>query len=149
TENEGEKVMFAPEAPEVLFQDYGTGRLKNGMATISIDPIFANNIDVDTRPLKVFVQLEGNCNGVYVTNKSANGFTVIELNNSKSNVPFSWQIVANRKDDNARNESEGYKYANLHFPDAPEPMEVKAGIASEINPNTHPTPKPVTITASG
>ncbi|HUH48094.1 MAG TPA: hypothetical protein VLZ54_13125, partial [Arenibacter sp.] len=105
TENEGKKVMFAPEAPEVLFQDYGTGRLKNGMATISIDPIFANNIDVDTRPLKVFVQLEGNCNGVYVTNKSANGFTVIELNNGKSNVPFSWQIVANRKDDNARNGS--------------------------------------------
>jgi hypothetical protein len=63
--------MFAPEAPEVLFEDYGVGQLINGEAITSIDPIFSNNSHVDSNhPLKVFIQLEGDCNGVYVTNKS-------------------------------------------------------------------------------
>jgi len=31
-ENEGKKIMFASEAPEVLFEDYGTATLVNGTA---------------------------------------------------------------------------------------------------------------------
>jgi hypothetical protein len=91
--------MFCPETPEVLFQDYGTGQLVDGSAHINIDPIFTKNITVDeNHPLKVFIQLEGDCSGVFVANKSATGFDVIELNGGSSNVPFSWSIVANRSD---------------------------------------------------
>ncbi len=141
-ESDSKKIMFAPEAPEVLFQDYGIGQLVNGTTTIIIDPIFSRNIDVNnSRPLKVFIQLEGDCNGVYVTNKSANGFTVNELQNGRANVPFSWQIVANRKDEAGRNGSEGSTYASLRFPDAPGPMEIKTGIAQEIIMKNEITPK--------
>lgn len=120
--NPGEqKIMFAPEAPEVLFQDYGTGRLINGKAHIQIDPIFTRNIYVsDEKPLKVFITLEGDCNGVYVTNKSATGFTVKELQGGTSNAPFSWQIVANRADE--MNNGERTVYQSLRFPDAPQKM---------------------------
>jgi hypothetical protein len=112
------KVMFAPEAPEVLFEDYGVGQLTNGTANISIDPTFANNIVVDaSHPLKVFIQLEGDCNGVFVTNKSASGFTVRELQNGTSNVSFSYHIVANRRSETANGETSDY--SNLRFPDAP------------------------------
>lgn len=95
---EDEKVtMICPEAPENLFMDYGNGKLVNGNAHIDIDPILAKNILVDeTHPLKVFVQLEGECNGVYVTNKSKEGFDVKELQNGNSNVSFSYSIIANR-----------------------------------------------------
>ena len=114
------KIMFAPEAPEVLFEDYGIGQLSNGTSYIDIDPNFTNNIIVDAdHPLKVFIQLEGNCNGVYVTQKSAEGFMVKELQNGNSNVSFSWHIVANRKDDIGSSSSENSEYANLRFPDAP------------------------------
>ncbi|UPQ80032.1 hypothetical protein M0M57_04150 [Flavobacterium azooxidireducens] len=90
-------VMPAVSAPESLFQDYGTGRLINGRAQIKIDEILSDNILVDERhPLKVFIQLEGECNGVYVTNKSAKGFDVIELANGNSNVEFSYSLVATR-----------------------------------------------------
>ncbi len=90
-------LMPAVSAPESLFQDYGTGTLYNGRATVSIHPILTENILVDdTHQLKVFVQLEGECNGVYVTNKSSSGFEVIELNNGKSNVSFSYSIIATR-----------------------------------------------------
>ncbi|PJB15905.1 MAG: hypothetical protein CO118_01785 [Flavobacteriales bacterium CG_4_9_14_3_um_filter_32_8] len=96
--NEGEKVtMSAPESPDILFMDFGTGQLNNGIIHVTIDPIFTKNIHVDAEhPIKIFVQLEGECNGVYVANKSASGFDVIELNGGTSNVSFSYSITANR-----------------------------------------------------
>lgn len=95
---DGEKVILnCPEGPENWFMDYGTGKLIDGVAHIEIDPILAKNIVVnEEHPLKVFIQLEGDCNGVYVTNKSANGFDVKELQGGDSNVSFSYSIVANR-----------------------------------------------------
>ena len=125
TRSSRQKVMFAPEAPEVLFEDYGTGQLNGGRADITIDPIFANNIHVDaSHPLKVFIQLEGDCNGVYVTNKSKDGFTVVELNKGRSNVSFSWHIVANRKDVEGATDEERVIYSSLRFPDAPTKIEL-------------------------
>ncbi|MCW5520245.1 hypothetical protein J1N09_10375 [Aureitalea sp. L0-47] len=122
--NGDKKVMFASEAPEVLLEDYGTGRLANGTANISIDPILTNNILVDqSHPLKVFIQLEGDCNGVYVTNKSATGFTVKELQNGNSNVSFSYHIVANRKNETGRSVNENSNYSDLRFPDAPDALD--------------------------
>lgn len=91
--------LSCPEAPENLFQDVGTGRLLNGRAHIALDPLLANNIVVNERhPLRVFVQLEGECRGVYVTGKTQYGFDVVELNSGSSNVPFTWMVVANRAD---------------------------------------------------
>ena len=96
------RVMFCTEAPEVLFQDFGESQLVNGKATIKLEEILSKNIS-EKKPVKVFIQLEGDCNGVYVTNKSNKGFTVTELNNGRSNTKFSWQIIGNRAD--AKNES--------------------------------------------
>ena len=129
------KIMFAPEAPEVLFEDYGTGQLTNGSVKINIDPIFAKNIFVDEKhPLKVFIQLEGDCNGVFVTNKSKDGFTVKELNNGKSNVKFSWHIVGNRADEIYEN-GEKSNYQTLRYPDAPGPLKVTPAESKELKPS--------------
>ena len=95
--NDNLVTLVCPEAPEILFEDYGLGELVNGEAHIYIDPIFSKNILVNEKhPLKVFIQLEGDCNGVYITNKTVNSFDVKELNGGKSNVKFAWHIVANR-----------------------------------------------------
>ncbi|MGE5402071.1 MAG: hypothetical protein ACM3S2_16865 [Ignavibacteriales bacterium] len=92
-------LMFAPAATEVLLQDYGTGKLEKGTAHILLDPVFSEMIFTDeANPIKVFVQVEGECNGVFVTNKSKEGFEVKELNGGKSGVSFSWQVVAKRMD---------------------------------------------------
>jgi hypothetical protein len=94
-----DRVMYCPEAPEVLFEDYGTGQLVNGSAYIALDPIFALNVKIDEEhPMKVFIQLEGECNGVYVDLKTAQGFQVTELNGGNSNTKFSWHVVCNRAD---------------------------------------------------
>ncbi len=90
--------------------------MSNGIAHISIDPIFAKNIIVnDKHPLRVFIQLEGDCEGVFVTNKSQNSFDVVELKNGKSNVSFTYTIVANRADEVLQDGSIS-KYSEERFP---------------------------------
>lgn len=119
-EQDKKHIMFAPEAPEILFQDYGIGKLRNGVVEIEIDPILAKNIVVNEKhPLKVFIQLEGDCNGVFVTNKTAKGFTVKELQNGTSNVDFSYQIVATRIDRTDGNGNVLSKNADVRLPIAP------------------------------
>lgn len=137
-ENEEKHIMFAPEAPEILFQDFGIGQLVNGEVSITIDPIVAKNIFVDEKhPLKVFIQLKGDCKGVYVTAESANGFTVKELQGGNSNVAFSYQIVANRAD---RIDSEGNvlsKHVDVRLPKAPGALEQLKGQTNEVKINRH------------
>ncbi|QRM90514.1 hypothetical protein FG167_15160 [Lacinutrix sp. WUR7] len=120
--------MSATETPEILFQDYGIGQLENGTARINIDQNFSKNIRVDTEhPMKVFVQLEGDCNGVFVTNKSANGFDVKELQDGNSNASFSWSIVATRADAEFILQDGRVRISNNgeRFQPAPGPMNVK------------------------
>ena len=110
------RVMFCTEAPEVLFQDFGEGQLVNGKAHVTIDPVLAMNMDPN-KPVKVFIQLEGNCQGVYVENKSINGFDVVELNNGNSNTKFTWQIVGNRAN------TATSQYADARFPVGPQRVQ--------------------------
>jgi len=114
------RVMFAPEAPEIVFQDYGVGQLVNGEAQIKLDAVLKKSLHIDAEhPLKVYVTLEGDCNGVYVTNKSIDGFTVKELKNGTSNAAFSWQIVANRADTKDANGQVISKHVGLRLPNGP------------------------------
>ncbi|PLW98656.1 MAG: hypothetical protein C0591_04000 [Marinilabiliales bacterium] len=134
--NENPVVMYCPEAPEVLFQDYGIGQLVNGKTHVALDPILQKNIQIDVNhPMKVFVTLEGDCNGVYVTNKSANGFDVIELRGGTSNVSFSWQIVATRASEefiqkDGTTESSDF---SKRFPPAPGPIDTEMSRGITIN----------------
>ncbi len=115
--------LSCPEAPENLFEDYGQGKLVNGIAHITIDPNFAKNITVnEIHPLRVFVQLEGDCKGVYVSNKTQNGFDVIELAGGSSNTSFSWNIVANRADE-LLSDGTVAKYTSERFAPAPGPIK--------------------------
>jgi hypothetical protein len=106
---EGKKNLFAPESPEPWFEDFGEGQLVNGTSgKISLDPKFHDCITVDRdNPLKVFVQLRDNCNGVYVKTYD-DGFEVIELNDGNSNAQFTYRVVGKWKGNE-----------NLRFPDAP------------------------------
>ena len=132
TKNES-VTMFCPESPEVLFQDFGRGQLVNGKAIIQLDEVFSKNIYVDEkRPLRVFIQLEGNCKGVYVANKTKEGFEVIELDGGQSNVNFSYFVSANRADDYDENGNLISNFAKIRFPEAPEMLETKTIEATKI-----------------
>jgi len=110
--------LHAPETPEFYFQDYGQGKLTNGRAHIEIDPILAKNVAInENHPLRVFVQLEGECKGVYVTNKTNHGFDVVELNGGSSNTSFQWSITCNVAD--AMVGTRLSKFADIRFEAGP------------------------------
>jgi len=123
------RIMFSPEAPEIVFQDYGVGKLINGSVRINLDPILKGSLFINEQhPLKVYVTLEGDCNGIYVTDKSADGFTVKEIQGGTSNVSFSWQIVANRADTKDASGNIVSKHVGLRLPVGPtslKPIEKK------------------------
>jgi len=73
----------------------------------------------EQHPLKVFIQLEGDCNGVFVTEKSSSGFRVKELNKGRSSVNFSWHIVGNRADSKDANGNINSEFENLRLPIGP------------------------------
>jgi len=125
--------MFAPEMPEILFMDVGQAQLQGGRAYIQLDPIFAKNIVVNEQhPLRVFIQLEDECNGVRVTNKSQHGFEVIELNGGTSNARFTYFVIANRADEKDEYGNVISKHEGVRFPPAPGPLPAIARSIDEV-----------------
>ncbi|MDI3282668.1 hypothetical protein [Polyangium sp. 15x6] len=143
TDDAGQRrvTLYAPEAPEVLFEDYGEARLENGFVHVELDPIFTANVQVDERhPLRVFIQLEENeqTRGVVVKNKSATGFDVVELGGGTSNMPFQWHVVCNRADEITPSGRLSH-YADLRFGIAPEPLAsspARVDVPSTQGPST-------------
>ena len=128
------RIMFCSEAPEVLFKDYGVGKLTNGVAYIALDKILSKNMKIDDRhPLKVFIQLEGDSEGVIVTEKTKDGFSVKEINNGTSNMSFSWQIAGNRADSKDENGKITSHFEDLRLPIGPKGLEDPIVVAEEIS----------------
>jgi hypothetical protein len=91
------RLLYSQESPEVWFEDVGSGQLINGKAHIQLDPLFLQTVTIDTKNrMRVFIQLEADCNGTYVT-PLTNGFDVTELKAGKSNASFSYRVMAKRK----------------------------------------------------
>jgi hypothetical protein len=95
--SQGDRKLYAQESPEVWFEDFGEGRLAGGTAQINLDPLFLETVTVnEQQPLKVFIQLKDDCNGVYVRPQS-NCFEVKELRGGNSSASFTYRVVAKRK----------------------------------------------------
>jgi len=93
----GATELYTEEAADVWFTDYGEGQLSNGHSHVDVDPAFLETVTIDKKhPAKVFVQLLGEANGVYIQ-RGETGFEVIELNNGHSNAGYMYRIVAKRK----------------------------------------------------
>ena len=92
----------------------------------------AKNILVnEAHPLRAFVQLRGDCKGVYVTNETADGFDVIELQGGSSNIPFTWTAVGNRANV-VHADGTVWKFAEERFTRTQGPQEVVAAGTLEM-----------------
>lgn len=97
TENYGERLLNAVEAPEVLYYDRGIAYLQNGEATVYLDPIFLECIEPDTSETPWIFTLS--CygeNDVYISDYGQDYFKVKERNGGISNNKFSWKLEAIR-----------------------------------------------------
>ncbi len=88
--------LYCLESPESLFEDFGAAKLVNGRAQVTFDPDFVAVVHNDK--YLVFPVPEGDCKGLYVSDKSPTGFEVRELQGGASTLAFSYRVVAKRKD---------------------------------------------------
>jgi hypothetical protein len=94
---DGARSLYCEEASEVWFTDYGFGRLDGGAAVITIDPIFAQTVNLN-EPYHVFLQAYDDAD-LYVSSRAADRFEVRLRGSNPAGDPtaeFSYRIVAKR-----------------------------------------------------
>jgi len=95
--DEGARLLYTEESSEVWFTDYGFGTVVDGEAMVTIDPLFAQTVNL-TEPYHVFVQANGPA-VIYVASTGPDSFTVKalpDLGDQADNVQFSYRLVARR-----------------------------------------------------
>jgi hypothetical protein len=90
------RLLYCMESPESWFEDFGEAKLVKGKATVTLDPDFAAVAKTDS--YHVFVSPYAESNGLYVARRNRKGFEVREQSGERSDVNFSYRIVARRKD---------------------------------------------------
>jgi hypothetical protein len=99
TQDFGQRLMYAIEATEVWFEDIGTAALSGGEATVTLDPTFAQTVDL-AAGYQVFVTPVSDQPVVlYVTAKAPTGFTVrgVTLDGQAATAAFDYRVVAHRR----------------------------------------------------
>jgi hypothetical protein len=90
------RLTYALESPESWLEDFGRARLTDGRAAVDLDPDFAAITDTETA--HIFLTPEADCDGLYVSSRTARGFEVRELRGGASSLPFSYRVVGRRAD---------------------------------------------------
>jgi hypothetical protein len=95
--------LYTMQSSEDWIEDFGSGTLVGGIATIPLESRFAKTISSRAN-YHVFLTPAGDCDGLYIANRTATSFEVRELKSGTSSVQFDYRIVAHRK---------GYESARL------------------------------------
>jgi hypothetical protein len=87
--------LYSMQSPENWFEDFGSGTLSGGVASVALDSTFAQTVNTGTE-YHVFLTPNGDSKGLYVSQKMATSFEVREQGGGTSNVAFDYRIVAKR-----------------------------------------------------
>jgi len=90
----GQRKLYAVESPEVWFEDFGSAELVAGSATVPIELVFAQTVNL-SETYHVFLTPLGNC-PLYVAEKSAQSFTVKAMGGQTCSIAFDYRLVAKR-----------------------------------------------------
>jgi len=82
-------------SPEHWFEDAGSGQLSNGEAIVNIEAVFGETVNTGVE-YHVFLTPNGDCKGLYVSQKSPTSFVVRELGGGHSSIAFDYRIMAKR-----------------------------------------------------
>jgi hypothetical protein len=87
--------LYSTQSAENWFEDAGSGLLANGYMHIALDSTFAQTVNTSVE-YHVFLTPKGDCEGLYVTNETPQGFDVHELRGGHSGIAFDYRIMAKR-----------------------------------------------------
>ena len=130
--------LYAVESPENWFEDFGSGQLSNGSATVTLEPVFAQTVNAGVE-YHVFLTPNGDSQGhLYVTNKTAASFEVHESAGGQSSIPFDYRIVARRKGyESIRLADKTKEFDPARRPNSPPPTAKNRGGAIAL-PSSNP-----------
>jgi hypothetical protein len=96
--NSGERTVetYSVQSPESWMEDFGSGNLQSGSATITIDPAFAETINASSS-YHVFLTPNGDSKGLYIVAKTPTTFEVRESSGGTASISFDYRIVAKRR----------------------------------------------------
>jgi hypothetical protein len=86
------QAAFGATTSQPTIDDMGEATLRAGVAHVTLSADFANTIDA-TKPYLVLLTPEGDA-GLYVANRTPNGFDVRQVGGGRSSVGFAYRIVA-------------------------------------------------------
>ncbi len=95
TKDYGWRHLYTVESPGNWLEDFGSAQLVDGQAVVTIDPIFAQTINVK-EPYQVFLTPVGSYCALYVEKKSEATFTVRAQEGASCRSAFDYRIVAKR-----------------------------------------------------
>lgn len=121
----GWRHSYAMECPQNWFEGFGQVTLIHGVATVSIEPIFAQTVTPDDG-YHVFLTRLGQC-ALYVAVRSLGAFTVRALEGDGCEISFDNRIVATRPD-----------YEDLRLEPAQDPDAVAASGAPPLSEPSSP-----------
>jgi hypothetical protein len=137
--------LHAVQSPENWFEDFGSGALVNGVATVTLDPTFAQTVNTGV-DYHVFLTPKGDSEGLYVINETPQGFEVHEQRGGHSNVAFDYRITAKRSGyENKRLEDVTERYKQLAAQHAR--LRQRAKPATQKAPATMATAAPKLVSA--
>jgi hypothetical protein len=84
------------ESPESWFEDFGEDSLEGGRSEVALDPDFAAVVLTDS--YQVFLTPYGESKGLYVSDRTPQGFVVREQQGGTSDIAFGYRVVARPKD---------------------------------------------------
>jgi hypothetical protein len=97
TPDYGVRHLYAMESPDNWFEDFGQAQLVDGKATVTIEPVFAQTVNL-SQPYHVFAMPLGNC-PLYIAEKTTMSFTVRALDGqtgASCDIAFDYRIIAKR-----------------------------------------------------
>jgi hypothetical protein len=83
---------YATQAMSRILEDESTAAIANGAGIVHLDPAFVEA--VGSSAYQVFLTPDADCNGLYVSQKTATSFVVRELRGGRSTIAFDYRIVA-------------------------------------------------------
>lgn len=116
--------LYSVQAADNWMEDAGSGQLQNGVALVKLDADYAQTVNTGL-DYHVFLTPNGDCKGLYVTQKSPASFEVHELGGGSSDIAFDYRIMARRK---------GFETTRLADITGKIQVDTRLGNASKRNP---------------
>lgn len=89
----GSRTVYAVQSTGNWYEDFGAAQLMNGQATVAIEPVFAQTVNLSE--YHVFLTPLGDC-ALYVAAKSLASFSVKAMGGQTCSIAFDYRIVARR-----------------------------------------------------